>query len=304
MGALDGRVAVVTGAARGIGRAHALLLAEEGAKVVVNDVGGEWDGTGRDERPAQLVVDEIAKNGGTASANYNDIASWDGAEKLVRQAIDEHGKLDVLVNNAGILRDRMMFNVTEEDWDAVINVHLKGHAATIHHACAYWRERAKAGEQIAGRIINTSSESGLYGMRGQGNYGAAKSGIAILTRVVAQEMAKYGVTANAIAPRARTRMITQTFGDQFMAAPEDPNAFDSFAPENVSPLIAFLASDAAAHISGQVFIVTGGMVQLAEWVRPGPMIDKGARWTVAELAGEIDKLFAEHPSAIQGFQSG
>lgn len=304
MGALEGKVAVVTGAARGIGRGHALKLAEEGASVVVNDVGGEWDGTGRDERPAQLVADEITAAGGKASANYNDIASWEGAGQLVRQAIEQFGKLDVLVNNAGILRDRMMFNVTEEDWDAVVGVHLKGHAATIHHACAYWRERAKAGERVTGRIINTSSESGLYGMRGQGNYGAAKGGIAILTRVVAQEMEKYGVTCNAIAPRARTRMITQTFGEGFMAAPDDPNAFDAFAPENVSPLIAFLASDAAAHISGQVFVVMGGMVQLARVWEAGPSIDKGARWTVGELAGEIDKLFAEHPSTIQGFATG
>lgn len=298
MGALDGKVAVVTGAARGVGRAEALLLAQEGATVVVNDVGGGWDGTGRDERPAQLVVDEITAAGGQASANYDDIGSWQGAEALIRQAIEGHGQLDVLINNAGILRDKMMFNMTEEDWDAVLRVHLKGHAATTHHACAYWRDQAKGGRQLSGAVVNTASESGLFGIRGQGNYGAAKAGIANLTRVTAIEMAKYGIRANGICPRARTRLITETFGDSMMAAPEDPNAFDAWAPENIAPLVAFLASDKASHISGQVFVVAGGLVQLAKPWEPGPQIDKGARWTVDELAGEIDKLFEGIPSTI------
>lgn len=188
MGALEGKVAVVTGAGRGIGRAEAMLLAAEGASVVVNDLGGEWDGTGADERPAQVVADEIAAAGGKAVANYDDISSWAGAESLIRQAIEELGRLDVVINNAGILRDRMIFNMTEEDWDAVVGVHLKGHAATTHAATAFWRERAKAGEPVAGRIVNTASESGLYGLKGQANYASAKAGIAALTQVTAREM--------------------------------------------------------------------------------------------------------------------
>lgn len=297
MGALDGKVAVVTGAGRGIGRGEALLLAQEGASVVVNDAGGEWDGVGRDTRPAQQVVEEIEAAGGKAAANYGDISSWTGAGELIRQAIETFGRLDVVVNNAGILRDAMIFNMTEENWDAVVAVHLKGHAAVTHHACAHWRERSKAGEGIAGRIVNTSSEAGLYGLRGQSNYAAAKAGIAALTQVTAREMRKYGVTANCIAPRARTRLITQTFGDTIMAAPEE--GFDQFAPENVAPLVAFLASDAAAHISGQVFVVMGGFVQLMRGWEGGPTIDKQARWTIGELGAEIGKLFDGTPAALE-----
>lgn len=299
MASLDGKVALVTGAGRGIGRGEALLLSQEGAAVVVNDVGGEWDGTGADTRPAQLVVDEIVAAGGRAVANYDDISSWPGAKALVDQAVRTFEKLDVVVNNAGILRDKMLFNMDEEDWDAVVRVHLKGHAAVAHHACAYWRAQAKGGAQTSGRIVNTSSESGLFGMKGQSNYAAAKAGIAALSQVIAREMRKYNVTANCIAPRARTRLITQTFGDTIMAAPQDPNAFDQFAPENVAPLVCFLASDAAAHISGQVFMVTGGLVQLMQPWRPGSMIDKGTRWTVAELADQIDKLFDGGPTSLE-----
>lgn len=291
MGALDGKVAIVTGAGRGIGRGEALLLAAEGAAVVVNDLGGEWDGSGTDKRLAQLVVDEIKAAGGKASANYDNVANWKGAKKLLDQAVDEFGKLDIVVNNAGILRDKMMFNMSEDDWDAVVRVHMKGHAATTHHACVYWRAQSKAGEPVAGRFINTASESGLFGMKGQGNYAAAKAGIASLTQVTAREMKRYGVTANAIAPRARTRMITNTFGEGVMAAPQDEGAFDQFAPENVAPLVAFLASDAAAHISGQCFVVVGGLVQHMQPWTPAKSIDRGGRWTVAELEHEIAKLF-------------
>ncbi|MFN2545729.1 MAG: SDR family oxidoreductase [Actinomycetota bacterium] len=297
MGTLDGKVAVVTGAGRGIGRAESLLLAQEGAAVVVNDVGGEWDGTGNDDRPAQQVVDEIMAAGGRASANYEDISTWSGADALVHQAVEEFGRLDIVVNNAGILRDGMLFNMTEENWDAVVAVHLRGHAATSHAACAWWRERSKAGEDVTGRIVNTASESGLYGLKGQANYAASKAAIAALTQVTAREMKKYDVTANCIAPRARTRLITQTFGDGMMAAPEE--GFDQFAPENVAPLVAFLATDAAAHITGQVFLVFGGQVSLMKPWTAGPTIDKGDRWRVDELDAEIGKLFTEHPSSIE-----
>jgi NAD(P)-dependent dehydrogenase (short-subunit alcohol dehydrogenase family) len=299
MGTLDGKVAVVTGAGRGIGRAESLLLAEQGAAVVVNDLGGDWDGTGKDDRPAQQVVDEIEAAGGKGSANYEDISTWKGADALIHQAIDEFGRIDIVVNNAGILRDRMLFNMTEEDWDAVVAVHLRGHAATSHAACAWWRERSKAGETLTGRIVNTSSEAGLYGLKGQSNYAAAKAGIAALTQVIAREMKKYGVTANCIAPRARTRLITQTFGEGMMAAPEGEGTFDVFAPENVAPLVTFLATDAAAHITGQVFLVFGGTVTLMRPWTAGPSIERDTRWSVEDLDGEIGKLFTELPSSIE-----
>jgi len=299
MGSLDGKVAAITGAARGIGRGEALLLAAEGASVVVNDVGGDWDGTGTDDRPAQQVVDEIVSSGGTAAANYDDISSWDGAASLVAQAVDTFGRLDIVVNNAGILRDRVIVNMTEEDWDAVVRVHMKGHLAVIHHAANHWRARSKAGDVVAGRIVNTASESGFIGMAGQANYAAAKAGIAALTMVAARELRRYGVTANCIAPRARTRMITNTFGDSVMAAPSEEGSFDEFAPENVAPLIAFLASDAAGHISGNAFVVYGGTVILEKPWSPGPQIQKAGRWEAGELAGEIDKLFDGGPSALE-----
>lgn len=298
MGILDGKVAVVTGGARGIGRGEALLLAREGAVVVVNDVGGNWDGTGKDDRPAQLVVDEIVAAGGKAAANYDDISAWAGAKKLVDQAVETFGDLHVVVNNAGILRDKMLVNMTEEDWDAVIRVHLKGHAAMSHHACVYWRAQGKAGKETYGRIVNTSSEAGLYGNAGQSNYGAAKAAVATLAQVISREMKKYNVTANAIAPRARTRMITETFGDKFMAAPEDTSAFDTFAPENVAPLVVFLASPLAAHISGQCFVVMGGFIQLMQGWTGVNTIDKGARWEPAELGEEMTKLFGDRSTTL------
>ena len=286
MGALEGKIAIVTGAGRGIGRGEALLLAGEGARVVVNDVGGSWDGTGQDDRPAQQVVDEIKAAGGDAVANYDDVASWDGSERMVKQAIDQWGRLDILVNNAGILRDKMLFNMSEEDWDAVIRVHLKGHFAPSRHACAYWREQSKAGNPIAGRIVCTSSTSGLLGNVGQSNYGAAKAGIAAFVQIVSMEMARYNVTANAIAPAARTRMTEGTFGE--MKAKGD---FDQWAPENIAPLVGYLSSDDASHITGQVFYVSGGTVQLYQGWGPVAEARKDARWTVAELAKEIPPLF-------------
>ena len=292
MGALVGKVAIVTGAGRGIGRGEALLLATEGARVVVNDLGGEWDGTGADNRPAQQVVDEIKAAGGEAVANYDNVADWAGAERLVRQAIDTFGTLDVLVNNAGILRDRMLFNMSEAEWDAVITVHLKGHAAPTRHACGYWREKSKAGDAVSASVVCTSSTSGLLGNAGQSNYGAAKAGIAAFAQIISMEMARYGVRVNAIAPAARTRMTESTFGEIKSAGP-----FDEWAPENVAPLVGFLASDEAAGITGQVFYVAGGTVQLYQGWGPVGEAKKDDRWTVAELSKEVPALFGERATA-------
>jgi NAD(P)-dependent dehydrogenase (short-subunit alcohol dehydrogenase family) len=286
-GSLDGKVAIVTGAGRGIGRGEALLLASEGARVVVNDLGGEWDGTGADTRQAQQVVDEIKAAGGEAAANYDDVADWEGAQKLINQAVETFGDLNIVVNNAGILRDRMSFNMGEEDWDSVIRVHLKGHFAPSRFAAVYWREKSKAGDEVYGRVINTSSESGLFGNAGQANYAAAKAGIAALTIVLARELEKYGVTSNAIAPRARTRMTEGTFGG-FGA--EKEGQFDEMSPDNIAPLVGFLASPAAADISGQIFVLWGGQVtRLSGWA-PDSQVTKDGRWTVDELAAKKTDL--------------
>ena len=255
MGLLDGKVAIVTGAGRGIGREEALLLAGEGATVIVNDVGASLHGEGGDVHPAQEVVDIITPPAATAAVNGDDISSWAGGKNVVDQAVDTYGRLDILVNNAGILRDKMSFNMEESDWDDVIRVHLKGHFAPSHFAAVYWRNKAKAGEEVSGRIINTSSEAGLYGNAGQANYSAAKAGIAAMTWVLARELGRYGVTVNAIAPRARTRMTENLFGE--MAAKKD-EGFDEWDPANIAKLVAFLASDEAADVNGQVFVVFGG----------------------------------------------
>lgn len=288
MGMLEGKVAIVTGAGRGIGRGEAIELAREGAAVVVNDLGGEWDGSGADTRPAQQVVDEIVAEGGKAAANYDDVADWAGSKALIDQAVESFGSLDVLVCNAGILRDRMIFNMEESDWDAVIRVHLKGHFAPTRHACAYWRERSKTtGQPANGRIIGTSSTSGLLGNVGQTNYGAAKAGIAAFMQIVSMEMSRFGVTANAIAPAARTRMTELTFGD--ISSADD---FDEWSPDNIAPLVAYLGSEAAAEISGQTFYVYGGSVHLFEPWAFHPAVSRRDRWTAAELADAIPGLFA------------
>ncbi|MDT4894407.1 MAG: hypothetical protein QOE97_3442 [Pseudonocardiales bacterium] len=290
MALCDGRVVIVTGAARGLGRAHALAFAAEGASVVVNDYGVGLDGTGADRTPAQQVVDEIVAAGGVAVANYDDVADWSGAEALVRTAVESFGRLDVLVNNAGFLRDRMLANLSEQEWDAVIRVHLKGHFAPLRHAAGYWRAESKAGRSPDARVINTSSGAGLQGSVGQGNYSAAKAGIAAMTLVAAVELARYGVTVNAIAPVARTRMTESTFAD-LMATGDQ--GFDAMAPENVSPLVVWLGSAAAAHVTGRVFEVEGGKVALASGWRHGVPTDKGGRWQPAELGAVVADLLAK-----------
>ncbi|AZM56783.1 short-chain dehydrogenase [Streptomyces sp. WAC 01529] len=285
------RVVIVTGAGRGLGRAHAHAYAAEGAKVVVNDLGVGPDGSGVSGGPAHAVVGEIRAAGGDAVAHGGDIATSEGAASLVRAALDTYGRLDTLVNNAGFLRDRMLVNLGEDDWDAVMRVHLKGHFLPLKHAGAHWRAEAKAGRVPHACVVNTSSGAGLLGSVGQGNYSAAKAGILGLTLVAAVELAAYGVRVNAIAPAARTRMTEQTFADT-MAAPE-PGAFDAMAPENVSPLVVWLGSTASAGVTGRVFEAEAGRITVMEGWRPGPTADKGARWTPAEAGEAARRLLAD-----------
>ncbi|MGW1375987.1 SDR family oxidoreductase [Streptomyces sp. NPDC002446] len=290
-GICAGRVAAVTGAGRGLGRAHALALAAEGAAVVVNDLGVSQDGAGGSSGPAQQVVDEIHAHGGRAVAHTGDITTADGAASLVATALDAFGRLDALVNNAGFLRDRMLVNLDEDDWDAVIRVHLKGHFLPLKHAAAHWRAEAKAGRTPNARIINTSSGAGLLGSVGQGNYSAAKAGIVGLTLVAAAELGHYGVQSNALAPAARTRMTERTFAGA-MAAPAE-GEFDAMAPENVSPLVVWLASTASDGVTGRVFEAEAGRITVMEGWRRGPTADKGGRWTPAEAGETARKLLAE-----------
>ena len=293
-GICDGRVALVTGAGRGLGRAHALELARQGARVVVNDLGCELDGTGGGTGPAGEVVEEIRGAGGEAIANGDDVADFDGAARMVAAAIEAFGDLHAVVNNAGFVRDRMFANVAEDEWDAVVRVHLKGHFAVARHAAAHWRDQAKAGTAVDARIINTSSGAGILGSVGQAAYSAAKAGIATLTLVQAAELGRYGVTANALCPAARTRMTEGVF-TEMMATVED-GAFDAMAPENVSPLVAWLASPRSAAVTGRVFEVEGGKVGLATGYQHGPAVDKGARWEPAELDDVVAGLLAEAPA--------
>ncbi|MEV0256838.1 SDR family oxidoreductase [Streptomyces sp. NPDC050732] len=290
-GICEGRVVIVTGAGRGLGRAHARAYAAEGARVVVNDLGVGPDGSGASHGPAHDVVEEIRAAGGEAVAHGGDIATSEGAASLVRTALDTYGRLDTLVNNAGFLRDRMLVNLEEDGWDAVMRVHLKGHFLPLKHAGAHWRAEAKAGRTPHACVVNTSSGAGLSGSVGQGNYSAAKAGILGLTLVAAAELASYGVRVNAIAPAARTRMTEQTFADT-MAAPED-GGFDTMAPENVSPLVVWLGSPASAGVTGRVFESEAGRITVMEGWRPGPTADKGARWTPAEAGETTLKLLAE-----------
>jgi NAD(P)-dependent dehydrogenase (short-subunit alcohol dehydrogenase family) len=286
-GSCHGRVVVITGAGNGIGRAHALAFAAQGARVVVNDLGGARDGGGASAGPARAVADEIVAAGGDAVANTHDISSWSGAERLIGQAVEAFGGLDVVVNNAGILRDRMIVTMTERDWDAVIGVHLKGTAAVLHHAAAYWRQRAKDGQPADARVINTTSPSGLFGNPGQGNYGAAKAGIASLTVIAAAELGRYGVTVNAIAPTALTRMTEDIEMMRTAAASTD------LSPEAISPLVVWLGSAASREVTGRVFGVWGNAITVLEgWVN-GPSVSRDTRWDPAGLSEVVPGLVAK-----------
>jgi NAD(P)-dependent dehydrogenase (short-subunit alcohol dehydrogenase family) len=280
----QGRVAIVTGAGQGIGREHALEFARQGARVVVNDLSAEW---------AAATAEHIRAAGGEAVANGDDVGSWAGAGQIVAAALDHWGRLDVLVNNAGIVRDRMFANISEAEWDEVIRVHLKGHAATARHAAEHWRGRAKAGERLAARIINTSSGAGLQGSTGQSNYAAAKAGIATLTLVQAAELGRYGVTANAIAPAARTRMTEATFSEA-MKAPAA--GFDAMHPANIAPLVVWLGSAESSDVTGRVFEVAGGRIAVANGWCPGPAVDKRARWHPAEVGPAVRELLVQAPA--------
>ena len=299
MGSCDGRVVIVTGAGRGLGRAHALAFAEEGAKVVVNDLGVDADGSGGASEPALEVVDTIVAAGGEAVANSADVANWDQAEAMIAQAVDTFGRLDTLVCNAGFLRDRMLANMSEDEWDSVTRVHLKGHFAPARHAIAYWRDLAKAGEQVDARLINTSSGAGLMGSIGQGNYAAAKAGIALMTIQQAAEWGRYGVRVNGIAPDARTRMTEGVFYDA-----EAPQGWDEKDPANVSPLAVWLGS-ADCDVTGRVFEATGGQLNVCDGWQHGPVESVGDRkMTVAE-AGELARasIAAERdPAPVFGAQ--
>lgn len=289
----DGRVVIVTGAGRGIGRAHALEFGRQGAMVVVNDLGAALDGAGVSARPAEEVVEEIVASGGHAVANFDDVADWESAGRIVGQALETFGRLDAVVNNAGFVRDRMFVNTAEAEWDAVVRVHLKGHFCVSRWAAAHWRDEAKAGRSNDARIINTSSGAGLLGSVGQAAYSAAKGGILSLTLVQAAELGRYGVTANAIAPAARTRMTEEVFAST-MARPAG-NSFDAMAPENVSPFVVWLASAESAGVTGRVFEVEAGKIGVADGWQHGLTMDKGARWEPAEIGAAVKDLIAGTP---------
>jgi NAD(P)-dependent dehydrogenase (short-subunit alcohol dehydrogenase family) len=292
----EGRVVIVTGAGRGIGRGHALEFARQGAKVVVNDIGAELDGTGGSTGPAGEVVDMIRSMGGEAVANGDDVADWEGSQRLINSAIEAFGRLDVVVTNAGIVRDRMFVNAMEDEWDPVIRVHLKGHFLVSRWAAAYWREENKRGNPVDARIINTSSGAGVFGSVGQAAYSAAKGAILTLTLVQAAELARYGVTANAIAPSARTRMTEVVFAED-MAPPTD-GSFDAQAPENVAPLVVWLGSAASREVTGRVFEVEGGRISIATGWQHGEVVDKGNRWDPAEIGPVVEDLLAKAPEPV------
>ncbi|MFT7597564.1 MAG: NAD(P)-dependent dehydrogenase (short-subunit alcohol dehydrogenase family) [Acidimicrobiales bacterium] len=296
MGMLDGKVGIITGAGRGLGRSHALLMASEGASVVVNDLGGEWDGAGSDDRAASETAADIVGMGANAVANFDDVADWEGAQNMINQAVETYGRLDFLVCNAGFVRDRIVFNMSEAEWDSVVRVHLKGHFVPTRWAAAYWREQSKLnGEPVTASIVYTASEAGLFGNPGQPNYAAAKAGIAGLGITVARELKRYGVRVNTINPRARTRMTVNTFGADQLTANEGD--FDVNDPDNVSPWVAYLCTDDAADITGETFVCGGDQVQLMQgWKRENRIRKSKDRWTVAELAAAKAELFSTRTS--------
>jgi NAD(P)-dependent dehydrogenase (short-subunit alcohol dehydrogenase family) len=290
MGALDGRVAIITGAGRGIGREHALLFAAEGAKVVVNDLGGNNDGTGTDLTPAQQTVADIKAMGGEAIVNGDNVADWEGGQRLVNAAVEAFGDLDIVVNNAGILRDRVLVNMTEEEWDAVVEVHMKGHFVPTRWAAAYWREQHKAGVTKPRHLVHTSSTSGLFANPGQSNYGAAKTGIATFSQICAKELSRYNVKSNCIAPAARTRLTLATPGlDDVIAPPKDAAKFDMWDPANISPLVAYLASESCAF-TGETWFVQGGAVKRVKSWEFAESVEQNDRWTVAGLAEVLNQF--------------
>jgi NAD(P)-dependent dehydrogenase (short-subunit alcohol dehydrogenase family) len=290
MGICEGRTVIITGAARGLGRAYALAFATEGANVVVNDIGTSLGGEGRDTSAADGVVAEIKAAGGQALANYEDITDWDGAKRIVDATIAEFGDLHVVVNNAGIVRDRMFVSATPEEWDATMHVHLRGHFCLSRHAVDYWRAKQKAGTNPDARIINTSSGAGLQGSVAQAAYSTAKGGIAALTLVQAAELGRYGVTANALAPSARTRMTEQAFAEKMAT---EGQSFDVMDPANIAPTVVWLGSADSAHVTGCVFELEGGKIMLEDGWREGAVVDSGARWSPADVGGAVDKLLAE-----------
>ncbi len=290
MGICESRTVIITGAARGLGRAYALAFAAEGANVVVNDIGTSLGGEGRDTSAADGVVEEIRAAGGKALANYEDITDWDAARRIVDAAVAEFGDLHVVVNNAGIVRDRMFVSATPEEWDATMHVHLRGHFCLSRHAVDYWRAKQKAGTNPDGRIINTSSGAGLQGSIAQAAYSTAKGGIAALTLVQAAELGRYGITANALAPSARTRMTEQAFAEKMAT---EGQSFDTMDPANIAPTVVWLGSAQSAHVTGCVFELEGGKIMLEDGWREGPVVDKGARWNPAELGPVVDRLLSE-----------
>ncbi len=293
-GICQDRVVIVTGAGRGLGRAYALELARQGAKVVVNDLGVGTHGDSTGETPAQQVVGEIAALGGQAVANYDDVADWKAGGRIVKAALDAFGDLHAVVNNAGFVRDRMFVSCTPEEWDAVLQVHLRGHFCVSRHAVDYWRARNKAGEKVDARIVNTSSGAGLQGSVGQSAYSSAKAGIATLTLVQAAELARYGITANGLAPNARTRMTETAFADSMKAKEGE---FDVFAPENTGPLVAWLCSEGSADVTGQIFELIGGKIRVCLGWNDGPEFDKGERFEAAEVGERITELLRKRPAS-------
>ncbi len=290
----EGRVVIVTGAGRGLGRAYALELARQGAAVVVNDLGVGTHGEASADTPAQQVVDEIKATGGRAVANYDDVSDWDAGKRIIDTALETFGQLDAVVNNAGFVRDRMFVSCTPEEWDAVLRVHLRGHFCTSRHAVDYWRAQQKAGKPVDARIVNTTSGAGLQGSIGQSAYSAAKGGIASLTLVQAAELGRYGITANALAPNARTRMTEGAFGEAMSRKEGD---FDLFDPDNTAPLVAWLVSAQSKDVTGQVFELLGGRISLALGWTDGPSEDKGARWDAAGIGEAIGRLVRARPAA-------